>query len=88
MFPLDIILSNLQAIVAVVIAVAAAFFGINYVRRGKKIDNLERVNAVHGLKDSAQHEQAKIDKSVKEKLNEVDNAKSDDVLDKLNDLDK
>ena len=88
MFSLDFIFANFKAIVIAAAMVAAALFGANYVRRGKKIDALEDINAVHKLKDEAQRKQIAIDKDTKEKLDEVDNAKGDDILNKLNNMDK
>lgn len=88
MLSLTFILANIKVIVLGVAAVIAALFGANYVRRGKKIDKLNEANVVHEYKNKAEQEQIEINKDTKEKLDEVDNAKSDDVLDKLNDLDK
>ena len=88
MFSLEIILANLKAIIFAIIALIIAIFGANYVRRGKKIDKLEGINAVHKHKDEAQLKQVAIDKDTKEKIKEVDDAKGDAVLDKLNDIDK
>lgn len=88
MLSLTFLLTNLKAIIVVAVSLIFTIFGVNYVRRGKKIDSLEQDNKVLKTKDELKNKQENITSNMDKQIKEVDNVKKDDIIDKLNSLDK
>lgn len=82
------IIANIKSIALGIFAIIVTFLGINYMRRGNKVEDLKQENKALKEKEKLVVTQKKIDDEASKKIAEVDNEKDDAVLNDLNNLHK